>query len=70
MYLVEYRYSIEEDGCGCCQYTVSEMMVTLGGRVVVEVEVPLCEDDEDLRKAMRDYCPEFEEYEIGSTQYF
>lgn len=70
MYVVEYRYSIEEEGCGCCHYTYSELTVELDGEVVFEAEVPVCQDDSDLKQVMRDYCPEFEDYEIGLTIYF
>ena len=70
MYVVEYRYTVEDGGCGCCRYTVSEMTVTKGNLVVFEMEVPVIWDDSDLHQAMRDYCPEFEDYEIGLTNYF
>ena len=55
MCVVEYRYSIEEDGCGCCQYMVSEMTVTQGDVIIFEGEVPYCQDDDDLKQRMADF---------------
>lgn len=70
MHVVEYRYVVEEDGCGCCQIYTSDLTVMLDGELVFEAEVSVCQDDSDLKQAMRDYCPEIDEYEIGQTRYF
>ena len=69
MHVVDYRYSVEDDGCGCCQYMVSEMTVTQGDVTIFEGEVPYCQDDDDLKQRMADFFPEIEEYFIGTALY-
>lgn len=49
--LIEYQYSVVDQGCGCCHMSFSEYSMWKDGVLVTEdCSVEVCENEQDLRK--------------------
>jgi hypothetical protein len=73
MYVIKYEYYWYEEGCGCCSNSESTVEIYHNrlDAYMSSFSVPIMEDEDELRKYINDYHPEYNDFVVHEdTQWF